>query len=96
MAGVLLAVAWVADYRPTRAQELSSGGGDAASRRIVLRFLTTSDYPPFNFLDEDGVLTGFNVDLARALCLELDVTCEVYERPWAQLLVRSAVVRPMP
>lgn len=60
--------------------------GIAEQRRLVLRFITTSDFPPFNFYDEDGVLTGFNVDLARAICLELDVTCEVSERPWEALL----------
>jgi polar amino acid transport system substrate-binding protein len=54
-------------------------------RRVVLRFVTTNDFPPFNFEDEDGVLTGFNVDLARALCLELDLPCDVSVRPWDQL-----------
>lgn len=74
-----------------RAQSTGSQAGaqnneGLAVRRVVLRFLTTGDFPPFNFYDEDGVLTGFNVDLARAICLQLQVTCEVSERPWAQLL----------
>lgn len=74
-----------------RAQSTGSQAGTQnneglAVRRVVLRFLTTGDFPPFNFYDEDGVLTGFNVDLARAICLQLQVTCEVSERPWAQLL----------
>src|SRR6185312_5227365 len=38
-----------------------------------LRFLTTLDFPPFNFLDSDGELTGFNVDLARAVCTDLGI-----------------------
>jgi polar amino acid transport system substrate-binding protein len=58
----------------------------AAPRRSVLRFLTTNDYPPFNYLDEDGVLTGFHVDLARAICLEINVPCDVVARPWEELL----------
>lgn len=57
-----------------------------AARRVILRFLTTADFPPFNFYDEDGVLTGFNIDLARAICLELDVTCEIKVEPWENLL----------
>lgn len=57
-----------------------------AVRRVLLRFLTTSDFPPFNFYDEDGVLTGFNIDLARAICLELDVTCEIKVEAWEDLL----------
>ena len=42
-----------------------------------LRFVTDSDYPPFHYFDEEGVLTGFNVDLARAICEELEVECDV-------------------
>lgn len=84
---MLLAVSWfAASQQPALGQQGGAGSPGVDARRVVLRFLTTSDYPPFNFYDEDGVLTGFNVDLARALCLELDVTCEVYERPWEELL----------
>lgn len=54
-------------------------------RRSVLRFVTDSDFPPFNFLDDDGILVGFNVDLARAICLELGLPCDVSARPWAEL-----------
>lgn len=56
-----------------------------SGRRPVLRFVTDSDYPPFNFLDDDGILVGFNVDLARAICLELAVPCDVTARPWQEL-----------
>ncbi len=55
-------------------------------RRVVMRFLTDSDFPPFNFLDEDGVLTGFNVDLARALCLEANATCDIKTAAWNELV----------
>ncbi len=51
-----------------------------------IRFITDSDYPPFNYLDEEGELTGFNVDLARALCEELSVECSVRAVPWNRLL----------
>ncbi len=56
------------------------------SRLERLRFLTDSDYPPFNYLDEDGALTGFNVDLARAICSQLGVECEVRAVSWDALL----------
>jgi len=42
-------------------------------RRSRIRFLTTTNYPPFNFLDRRGRLAGFNVDLVRAICEELDI-----------------------
>jgi polar amino acid transport system substrate-binding protein len=57
-----------------------------APRRVAIRFLTDSDFPPFNYFDEDNVLTGFNVDVARAICLELDAACDIQVRPWAALL----------
>lgn len=40
-----------------------------------IRFVTTEDFPPFNFRGEDGQPAGFNIDLARALCTELAITC---------------------
>ena len=55
-------------------------------RRVAIRFLTESDFPPFNYYDEDNLLTGFNVDMARAICLELDVTCDIQVRSWSALL----------
>lgn len=52
-----------------------------------LRFLTTTDFPPFNFLDNAGRLSGFHVDLARAICAELGVAdkCQIQALPWAEL-----------
>ncbi len=52
-----------------------------------LRFLTTTDFPPFNFLDDQGRLSGFHVDLARAICarLELADKCQIQAVPWDEL-----------
>ena len=55
-------------------------------RRVAIRFLTDSDYPPFNYYDEDNVLTGFNVDMARSICLELAAACDIQVRAWPELL----------
>lgn len=51
----------------------------------VIRFVTEDDYPPFDFIGPDGALTGFNVDLARAVCDELKVSCTVQARRWDTL-----------
>ncbi len=55
-------------------------------RRVAIRFMTDSDYPPFHYYDEEGVLTGFNVDIARAICIELSAACDIQVRGWAELL----------
>jgi polar amino acid transport system substrate-binding protein len=59
---------------------------DRLPRRVAIRFVTESDFPPFNYFDEDNVLTGFNVDVARAVCLEINAACDIQVRPWADLL----------
>ena len=52
----------------------------------VIRFVTEDDYPPFGFALPDGSLSGFNVDLARALCEELRVQCTVQARRWDTMI----------
>jgi polar amino acid transport system substrate-binding protein len=56
------------------------------SRVKQIRFLTEDDFPPFNFLLADGRLAGFNVDLARAICAELDLPCSIQRRSWELLI----------
>jgi polar amino acid transport system substrate-binding protein len=49
-----------------------------------IRFLTTADFPPFNYRDKSGELVGYNVDLARAICADLDIACTIQAWPWDQ------------
>lgn len=58
------------------------------SKVRMIRFLTETGYPPFNYLDEDGQLVGFNVELARAMCMELKIECIMRTRPWNELLAQ--------
>jgi len=51
-----------------------------------IRFVTDSDYPPFHYYDEVGALTGFNVDLAQAICEVLEVQCEIEATNWSSLI----------
>ena len=57
------------------------------SSLVRLRFLTTVDFPPFNFSDQSGKLSGFDVDLAREVCDELGVAekCQIQALPFADL-----------
>ncbi len=63
------------------------------SRITVIRFLTETDYPPFNFTGPDGNPAGFNVDLARLLCAEIKVTCTIQMRRFETLLDSLAANR---
>ncbi|UXN07020.1 transporter substrate-binding domain-containing protein [Bartonella sp. HY761] len=55
-----------------------------------VRFLTIVDFPPFNYLNNDGVLSGYNVDLIRAICEDLDIVarCQVEALPFDELQKR--------
>jgi polar amino acid transport system substrate-binding protein len=52
----------------------------------AIRFLTSDDYPPLNFALENGTLTGFNVEIARAVCEELQIACTIQARRWDTLI----------
>ena len=48
----------------------------------ALRFLTTADFPPFNYTDASGRLVGFHIDLAEAVCARLEARCTIQAWPW--------------
>ncbi len=56
------------------------------SRIGVIRFLTETDYPPFDYAGPDGEPAGFNVDLARELCNEIKVQCTIQMRRFDTLV----------
>jgi polar amino acid transport system substrate-binding protein len=58
------------------------------TRVSVIRFLTETDYPPFNFAGSDGNPQGFNIDLARMICEELkkDLPCTIQMRRFETLV----------
>jgi polar amino acid transport system substrate-binding protein len=62
------------------------------SSRIRIRFLTTHDFPPFNFLDQQSRVAGFHVDLAREICDELNIAdmCQIQVLPWSELATAMA------
>lgn len=52
----------------------------------VLKWATGDDYPPFHYADGDGQPAGFAVDLARAICSELQIACTLQAWRWDALL----------
>ncbi len=52
----------------------------------AIRFLTADDYPPLDFVRADGELSGFNVEIARAVCEELHIGCTIQARRYDTLV----------
>lgn len=54
---------------------------------VRFRVLTTSDFPPFNFVDQTGRLAGYHIDVIREVCRELaiEAKCQVQAMPYADL-----------
>ena len=54
--------------------------GECAGMKVVVG--TEGAYPPFNMMDENGNLVGFDVDIANALCDEAGMTCSFVTQDW--------------
>ena len=48
----------------------------------VVRIGTEGAYPPFNYLDKDGNLQGFDIEIAEALCEAADMECTFVTQSW--------------
>lgn len=57
-------------------------GSAFAGNITKVRMGTEGAYPPFNFVDKNGELQGFDVDIAKALCKAAGVECEFVMQDW--------------
>ncbi len=55
-------------------------GGQAMAE--TLRIGVEGAYAPFSKKEADGTLSGFDIDIAMALCAELKRECELVEQEW--------------
>jgi len=56
--------------------------GSQAIAGDKLRIATEGAYAPFNMVNAQGELEGFDVDIARALCAEMKADCEIVAQDW--------------
>ena len=56
------------------------------ARAAVVMFGSTADFEPYNYLDDEGVLQGFEADLAQILCERANLTCDWALAPWEDMI----------
>jgi lysine-arginine-ornithine-binding protein len=59
---------------------LVAGTAQAEMRKVVIG--TEGAYPPFNSIDTNGELVGFDVDIAKALCAAANFECTFVVQDW--------------
>ena len=59
-----------------------AAGTAGAHEEQTVRIGTEGAYPPFNAIDSNGNLVGFDVDIAKALCKAAHFKCEFVVQDW--------------
>ncbi len=65
---------------------LAALGGADARDWSQLRIGVDATYKPFTYKTPDGKLTGFDVDIAEALCTEMKAKCSFVESSWEGII----------
>lgn len=58
----------------------------ADAEEAPVRIAIEGNFPPFNYLDANGHLQGFDVDMAEALCTAMDVKCTLVIQDWDHMI----------
>jgi len=51
-----------------------------------IRFATEASYPPFEFVDANNAMQGFDIELAKALCQEMQANCTFTNQAFDSLI----------
>lgn len=58
----------------------------AGSHGDVVRLGTEGAYPPYNFINDDGEVDGFERELGDELCARAELTCEWVTNEWDSII----------
>jgi len=63
-----------------------AGAAFADGHGMVVRMGTEGAYPPYNYLDDNGEVAGFERDLGDELCARAELTCEWVTNDWDSII----------
>lgn len=58
----------------------------SASAAETIRFAAEASYPPFEFMDANNQMRGFDIDLANAICKQMKATCTFTNQSFDSLI----------
>jgi len=70
----------------TTALTLVAGFAFADGHAKTVRLGTEGAYPPYNFLNDDGEVDGFERELGDELCVRAELTCEWVINDWDSII----------
>lgn len=70
----------------TAALALTAGMAFAAGHGTTIRMGTEGAYAPYNFLDDNGEVAGFERELGDELCARAELTCEWVTNEWDSII----------
>ncbi|EAQ01885.1 ABC basic amino acid transporter, solute-binding protein [Pseudooceanicola batsensis HTCC2597] len=70
----------------TAAFALSAGMVTAESHSMTVRLGTEGAYPPFNIIDDNGEVAGFEREVGDELCARAELTCEWVTNDWDSII----------
>jgi polar amino acid transport system substrate-binding protein len=70
----------------TTALTLVAGFAFADGHSKTVRLGTEGAYPPYNFLNDDGEVDGFERELGDELCVRAELTCEWVTNEWDSII----------
>lgn len=65
---------------------LGIGYARPAAADQALKIAVEGEYPPFNQIDKKGKFSGFDIDIANAVCKQLNASCKFIQQPWPSMI----------
>lgn len=65
---------------------LLAGMSATATAAETIRFASSATYPPFESMDSNNQIVGFDMDLAKALCKQMQATCTFTNQAFDSLI----------